>query len=57
MSALPPKADMAIAEALSLLRAELRKEFAEQLGQLRAEMNIQTGIARGQIAEIKRDVA
>lgn len=38
--------------------ARLRKEFAEQLGQLRVEMAVQVGIAKGEISEIKkRDVA
>ena len=43
--------------ALGMLRKELRDEFAAALAELRADMTIQTGIARGQIAETKRDVA
>jgi len=46
----------AVAEALSLLRAELRKEFAEQLGQLRAELNVQVGVQRGEISQLKSEV-
>lgn len=46
-----------MAEALSLLRKELRDEFNRELASLCADMNIQTGIARGEIAEIKRNVA
>ena len=47
----------AIAEALSLLRRELRKEFQAELAALRADMNVATGIQRGEIAEIKKNVA
>ena len=47
----------AIGRALGTLRKELRDEFAAALAELRADMTIQTGIARGQIAETKRDVA
>jgi hypothetical protein len=43
-------------DASAKLREELRKEFAEQLGQLRADMNVQTGIARGEISELKSNV-
>jgi hypothetical protein len=57
LQTLRPLTHHAIAEALSLLRKELRDEFARELASLRADMNIQTGIARGEIAEIKRNVA
>jgi hypothetical protein len=46
----------AVAEAISLLRKQLRDEFAAELGQLRADMNVQTGIARGEISELKGNV-
>lgn len=32
---------------------KLRNEFAEQLGQLRADMSIQVGVAKGEITQIK----
>jgi hypothetical protein len=32
----------------------LRREFKEQIGQLRAEMQVQVGVAKGEIAEIKK---
>jgi hypothetical protein len=41
-----------VGEALSLLRAELKKEFEEQLGALRADTNVQVGIQRGQVAQL-----
>lgn len=34
----------------------LRKEFETELASLRADMNIQTGIARGEISELKSSV-
>lgn len=47
----------AIAEFVVEYVGEKLKSVREEIGQLRADMNVQTGIARGQIAEIKRDVA
>lgn len=42
-----------IAETISLLRAELRREFVEQLAELRADLAVQTGIARGEIKQLR----
>jgi hypothetical protein len=41
-----------IAEALSLLR----QEFAAEIASLRADMNVQTGIARGEIKQLQGSV-
>jgi hypothetical protein len=48
-----------IAEVISRLRAEWRREISEAVGSLRADMTVQNAISKGEIAEIKskRDAA
>lgn len=50
---------LVIADVISRLRAEWRREIAEAVGSLRADLTVQTAIAKGEIAEIKgkRDAA
>ena len=43
----------AIGQAISMLRKEMRDEFAAEIASLRADMMVQAGIARGEIAQIK----
>lgn len=43
--------------ALSEIRKQLRDKFNRELGQLRADLTVQSAGARGKIAEIKRNVA
>ena len=45
----------AIGQALSMLRSQLRKEFEAALGQLRADVHVQVGVAKGEIAMLKKD--
>lgn len=47
----------AMAEVISTIRKELRDEFNAAIGSLRADLTLATGIQRGEIAEIKRNVA
>jgi NTP pyrophosphatase (non-canonical NTP hydrolase) len=51
------KLTAAMGEVISEIRHELRTEFNEALTSLRADLTIQTAIAKGEIAEIKRNVA
>jgi hypothetical protein len=46
----------AIGEALATIRSEIRKEFATEIASLRADMNVQTGIARGEISRLQGSV-
>ena len=41
-------------EALSAIKKELRDEFNSAIGSLRADLTVQTAVAKGEIAEIKR---
>jgi hypothetical protein len=46
----------AIGEALATIRSEIRKEFATEIASLRADMHVQTSIARGEISTLKGEV-
>jgi hypothetical protein len=42
-----------VGEAIGMIRKQLREEFAAEIASLRADLTVQTGIARDEIAQIK----
>lgn len=45
-----------VGEAISLLRAELRKEFQTELAALRADQTIDRAITRGEVSSLRAEV-